>query len=290
MGNDHIQSADDLIKLPHNDRTKVGNANPPKFPFISVPTSLSGGEYSVYSGATRDSDHCKVQFSRPCSGPKIIILDPELALNTPIHMWLSTGVRAIDHCAETWSGLQRVERVDEACKEGLKRLIPGLLNAKASPLDPKARFDCMLGVCNSMTPLNLGVIPGASHGIGHNLGPLGVGHGETSCILLPSVSKYNAKRKANVEEQKVVAETLWEIPEATALFDAKGLTKESSDLGDLLDAIFRALGMPRTLSEFGIGRDKFDLLSKNSLADLCVQANPAPLDEGNIKEILEMCL
>ena len=85
-------------------------------------------------------------------------------------------------------------------------------------------------------------------------------------------------------------DTLWTIPEATALFEAKGLKKDTADLGDLLDVIFRALEMPRTLTEMGIGRDKFDMLSKNSLADICVQNNPAPLDDSNVREILEMCL
>ena len=50
------------------------------------------------------------------------------------------------------------------------------------------------------------------------------------------------------------------------------------------------LGMPRTLTEFKIGRDKFDSLSENSLKDICTQHNPAKLDDGDIKAILEMCL
>ncbi|KAL7952182.1 hypothetical protein V8C34DRAFT_299919 [Trichoderma compactum] len=37
--------------------------------------------------------------------------------------------------------------------------------------------------------LRLGV--GASHGIGHQLGTYGIGHGGTSVILMPSVHKHN---------------------------------------------------------------------------------------------------
>lgn len=264
MGND-VEDVDDFMKLPYNRIDDVGHVNPPKIPFISVPTSLSGSEYSLYSGATRDSDHCKFQFSRPCKGPRVIILDPKLALYTPVDFWTSSGVRAIDHCTESYSGFKRIKEVDEACIEGLKRLVPGLLNTKADPSDVKARFDCMIGANYAMTPLKYLVLPGASHGIGHNLGPLGVDHGETSCILLPTVSKYNAKRGANIEEQKKIASVYWTIPEAKALFEAKGLKQKSADLGDLLDVIFRALGMPRSLTEVGIGRDKFDEIAKNSL-------------------------
>ena len=118
----------------------------------------------------------------------------------------------------------------------------------------------------------------------------GVGHGETSCILLPAVCKHNAKRGANVEQQAAAIKVFWSIPEAESVFKARGLEQGSADLGDLLDAVFRELGMPRNLGDFGIGRDKFDLLSKNSLEDVCTKGNPAPLDEGNVREILEACL
>jgi alcohol dehydrogenase class IV len=53
-----------------------------------------------------------------------------------------------------------------------------------------------IGVVTSRVPM------GASHAIGHQLGPLGVGHGETSCVMLPAVCKFNAAKKANVERQE----------------------------------------------------------------------------------------
>lgn len=84
--------------------------------------------------------------------------------------------------------------------EGLQRLVPGLLRTKANadPTDLEksavARHECQLGVISALRSLHREVHLGASHGIGHMLGPFGpVGHGETSCILLPAVQKFNAK-------------------------------------------------------------------------------------------------
>lgn len=51
---------------------------------------------------------------------------------------------------------------------------------------------------------------GASYGIGHMMGPRGVGHGETNCILLPAVCKYNAR--ATEEKQARIREVLCDIP------------------------------------------------------------------------------
>lgn len=117
---------------------------------------------------------------------------------------------------------------------------------------------------------------------------LGVGHGETSCILLPSVCKYNAAKGANVDRQKTVIAALWREPVAVGIFKEKGLSQESAYLGDLLDAIIRALGMPRSLADVKVGRDKLDGLAANSLHHRQVQANPVPLTKKEqVLEILE---
>ena len=259
-------------------------------PIISIPTTLSGGEYSDYAGCTDDLSGVKYQFSPPLKGPSLIILDAALTITTPIHTWLSTGLRAVDHCVETLCSLQSDFLADQAASRGLKRLIPGLLLTKAKPNDTDARYDCQLGVIDAMVPLNRKIYPGASHGIGHMLGPMGVGHGETSCILLPSVCKYNAKYKANIERQNYVAALLWAIPAAKDVLKSRGLMEEKTDLGDVLDAVIRELDMPRSLKEVGVGRDRFAELAVNSLSDPLLPTNPVPIDrKEQVMEILEMC-
>ena len=153
------------MKLPHVSNPHV-KANQPKCPVICIPTSLSGGEYSDYAGVTRDSDHQKFQFSSPLKGPKLIILDPELALSTPLNVWLQSGVRSIDHCIEAFCHPKADELSAEACRDGLRCLVPGLLNTASNKSDVKARLDCQLGVCFAMAPLVIRPYGGASHGIG----------------------------------------------------------------------------------------------------------------------------
>jgi alcohol dehydrogenase class IV len=215
-----------------------------------------------------------------------VILDAALTTTTPDKYWLSTGVRAVDHCVETLCSLHSHREGDEAAEKGLKQLVPGLLASKESKQDLEARHKCQLGVIDAMAAVKSGVDLGASHGIGHQLGPLGVGHGETSCILLPSVCKYNAK--VNRERQKKVADILWGDEKAKAVLEGKGLLKETADLGDLLDAFISALGMPRTLKSVGVGRDKLDTLAENSLSDKWCHTNPIPLTvKAQVLEILE---
>lgn len=265
-------------------------SKPPKCPIICIPTSLSGGEYSDYAGVTRDSDNQKFQFSKPLKGPSLIVLDANLVLATPMNIWLQSGVRAIDHCVEALVNVKRDAESDEACEKGLHAMVRGLLKCKADLKDASARLDCQLGVNYSMTPLHRHSFPGASHGIGHMLGPLGVGHGETSCILLPAVCEWNYAHGSNVERQEKTAKIFWDIDTARGLFEAKGLKRETAQLSDLIDVIVRALGMPRSLSEVGVGRDKFEAMAVYSLDDACVKADPGNITrKEQVLEILEMC-
>src|SRR5436309_15226187 len=106
------------------------------------------------------------------------------------------------------------------------------------------------------------LLVGASHGIGHQLGPLGVGHGETSCILLPAVLSYNAR--ANSAKQEKVKNIIWSDETAVQVLKKAGLEKDKSNAGQALYVAFRALGMPRTLKDVGVARDQLDTLAENS--------------------------
>ncbi len=206
----------------------------------------------------------------------------------------------MDHCVETLARLRSTDEVDKSATQGLQRLIPGLLKTKklvdrgesGGEEDIKAREGCQKGVIQSILCGHRHILPGASHGIGHMLGPMyNVGHGQTSCILLPAVCKYNALHGPPEiqSRQQDIKNTLWGLPEAKDLFERKEHGGDN-DLGDLLDAIVRELGLKRSLSEVGVGREKFDKLAEISLRDPCLVNNPVPIvREEQVMEILELC-
>ena len=122
------------------------------------------------------------------------------------------------------------------------------------------------------------------------LGPLGVGHGQTSCILLPAVCKFNAIHGANIPRQKRVFDFLTSYPTVTGVLDSRGVNISQADLGDVLDAVIRELGLPRSLKEVGVeGYEKLDKLAAHSLHDRWCKTNPVPLQEKEqVWEILTM--
>ena len=207
-------------------------------------------------------------------GADLIILDPALSISTPERIWLSTGIRAVDHCVEELCSTDSKvgPESDEGFVEGLKLLVPNLLITKQQWEDEKARLNEMMGAIEAMKALGSGVPMGGSHGIGHQLGPLGVGHGETSCVMLPAILKYNYKHgdeKVRKPQQKVL-DILWGEETVADALKRRGLKRETADAGDVVGAVISELGMPRTLQNVGVGREKLDALADNCLKDRCL--------------------
>jgi alcohol dehydrogenase class IV len=224
-------------------------------------------------------------------GSKLIVLDPELCLTTPEYHWLSTGVRSMDHCIEALCSLEATAKSDEKAERGLRLLVPNLLKCKASAKDAFARGQCQMAVNLAMDNVRAGIPMGGSHAIGHQLGPLGVPHGITSCIMCPQVMKYNIKHGTDPEisrRQGLIRDILWSEPEVERALTAGKVDRHTADLGDLLDCIIRALGMPRTLTELDIKPDQISGLAERALHDQWSPTNPVPLIRAEqVAEILQ---
>ncbi|KAI1314191.1 hypothetical protein F5Y03DRAFT_336372 [Xylaria venustula] len=288
-----VDTVDDVIKLSEpfikmEEEAFAGIGKTPTIPLLFIPTTLSGGEYTKFAGCTNPRNHMKVQFTHPGMYARLVILDPDLCRTTPDWVWRSTGVRAIDHCVETICSTRVSPEMTMIAQRNLKKLIRSLLHYAKNPDDLGARLESQLACKDVIICAVFSIMLGASHGIGHNLGPLGVGHGQTSCILLPSVMKYNAR--VNADTQEKIVDILWSDEDIASVLKKQGLTKAKSDLGDALRAIFNELDLPKSLKDVGVERDKWDRLAENSLEDACCKTNPVPLTrKEQVLEILEMC-
>ena len=249
------------------------DVKPPTVRQISIPTTLSGGEFSHVSGVTDERTRVKELFRHPDIMPMAVILDPAPTVHTPKWLFLSTGIRAVDHCAEGVSANQANPFSDAQALQGLSLLTSGLGRVKANPDDIEARLDCLMGTWMSMAPLAAGVPMGASHGIGYVLGAVhDVPHGHTSCIMLPYVMRWN--KGVNADKQAKVA---------------RAMGCEGEDAGDALDRFIVALGMPRTLGAVGVREEHFDRIAKQAMGTPWVPRNPRKIEgPAQVMEILKM--
>jgi alcohol dehydrogenase class IV len=156
LAND-VRNEEDLSSLLADNVVKGAKPKPPLIPVISIPTSLSGGEYQSIAGGTDDKTNEKCLFKPPPKNPALVVLDPELTTTTPEWVWLSTGIRSVDHCVETLCSLLSNPKGDAEAEKGLGTLIPALLKCKHDPSDLEARLQCQMGVIEAMSAVGSGV-------------------------------------------------------------------------------------------------------------------------------------
>jgi maleylacetate reductase len=229
---------------------------------VAVPTTLSAGEFTPFAGCTDTERHVKESFSHPLMMPRAVILDPAVTIHTPEWLFLSTGIRAVDHAVETICSIAPAPFSDGTSLQALRLLAAGLPAVKANAADLEARLNCQLGAWMSIMGAHNGVPMGASHGIGHVLGgTAGVPHGYTSCVMLPHVLRFNAAE--NAERQKWVSEALGRPNEAA---------------GDAVSALIAGLGLPATLRAVGVNPEQLDEIAVGSMHDRWVHTNPRKID------------
>lgn len=255
--------------------TATGDLEPktPTVRQIAVPTTLSGGEFNISAGGTDPVRHLKQIYRHPLHVPRSVILDPALTVHTPEWLWLSTGIRAVDHVTEDLCSINAVAYVDGTAAHALRLLRDGLYRSKEDPADLEARQNCLTGTWLSMIGSMAGVRRGASHGIGHQLGSTaGVPHGHTSCILLPHVLTFNKPVNAAQQEKVSIA-----------------LDRPGDDASEVIGDLISGLGLPRRLRDVGVERSQFREIAENAMHDHLIPSNPRKINgPDDVLEILEM--
>ena len=239
---------------------------------IAVPTTLSGAEFSSLGGATDTRRRAKHAFTARDIGPATVILDPAATRHTPEWLWLSTGIRAVDHAVESITSVAPVPLVDGCALYALELLADGLPRTRTDPDDLGARQRCMHGAWLASQGI-LRVPYGASHGIGHSLGAItGMSHGYTSCVLLPAVLRWNGDYPQGAVRQRIAA----------------GLGRDDGDAATAVAELIKALGLPSRLRDLDIDKDQFPGIAEGAMENLWVRTNPRPINSpDDIMEILE---
>jgi len=277
-GVDHADALDQWhLKVNPDGTLHVPIVAAPPCRQIAIPTTLSGAEFSDLGGATDTRTGTKHGFTGRFIGPVAVILDPAMTLHTPERLWLSTGIRAVDHAVEAICARNAQPFLDALGLHALKQLAGSLARVGSQAIDPscpeslQGRLDCQIGAWLAAMSIRRADY-GASHGLGHALGAdAGVPHGITSCVLLPTVMRYNAE---------VCAGALVEISAA--------LGHPDQSAADLIEALISRLGLPTRISELGVGRERLAVIAEKAMGNPFVRSNPRPIQSpAQTLEILE---
>ena len=208
---------------------------------VAIPTTLSGAEWAHLVGVTDEAGR-KAGFADERAVPGVVILDAEVTLPTPEKLWLSTGIRALDHAIEGFLSPTEHPVEDVTGLEGARRLVEYLPRSQEWPDDLGVRHELQLAQWLAyFGPKNTPM--GLSHNLGRRIGAsYGVPHGYTSCITLAPT--------LDVLEDDVPGER-WE-----GLKGALG-----GEPGERVAALVRELGLPSSLSQVGVPQEDLDAIA-----------------------------
>lgn len=224
---------------------------------ITIPTTLSAAECSGIAGYTKE-DGVKTAVAAPPISPAFVFYDPTFAVHTPPELFISTGLRALDHAVELQYHPTATEMPCRVIgRSAAQDLFDYLPKYKANPKDETLVTRLLLAAYASFGFMgsNMRGGLGLSHALGYALGsPYGIPHGVTSCLTLGHVVKLKAQTDPAAASQLA---RMLPFVGGTRSGDDK---KDAIELGDRILTLVKELGLKTTLTEKGVGKDQVDII------------------------------
>jgi alcohol dehydrogenase len=158
--------------------------------------------------------------------------------------------------------------------EGMRLVKDNLPRVVADPNDVAARAHMMSAAAMGAVAFQKGL--GAIHSISHPVGAIyDTHHGTTNAVVMPMVLQFN---RAEIADKLALAAKYLEIDGG---FDG---------FYDFVVKFRRELGVPETLADLGVGRDRFDEIAAMAVEDPSAGGNPVKLTVDNVRQLLDTCV
>ena len=257
-------------------------------PLVDVLTlAATGSEYDMGCVISRTETNDKVGYLDELLFPVASILDPCYTFSVSKKQTAAGAADAINHVIEQYFCADHSTLSDGMCEAAIKSLIENAHIVLENPTDYKARgefmVDCSLA-CNNILSIGNSYSGWPCHGIEHALSAYyDITHGEGLAIITPRWMKH------------ILNETTLErfVSFGTHIF---GIDKNLEPMAIAEKTIeetcnlFVSFGMPMHLKEVGIGEEKLSEMAHHIAVNEGLEKAYAPLNEGDILEILKASL
>lgn len=233
-------------------------------PILAIPTTYAGSEMTPIYGLTEGG--VKKTGRDPRVLPRTVIYDPELTLDLPLRMTVTSALNAIAHAAEGLYAHDGNPIMALMAEEGIRATASALPRLSANPHDLAARADALYGAWLCGTVLGA-VAMGLHHKLCHTLGgSFNLPHADVHTVILPHALAYNAEHAPQAMER--IARALGSADAASGVFR---LAAEH--------------GAPTSLAAIGMPADGLDRAA--DLAVLSPYPNPRPLERAALRLLLQ---
>ncbi|WP_238903203.1 bifunctional acetaldehyde-CoA/alcohol dehydrogenase [Clostridium sp. YIM B02506] len=253
--------------------------------FVAIPTSAgTGSEVTPFAVITDEKTGVKYPLADYELTPDMAIIDAELMMNMPRGLTAASGVDALTHAIEAYVSVLASEYTNGLALESIRlifKYLPlayneGTDNVKAREKMAHAATIAGMAFANSFL--------GICHSMAHKLGSIHhVPHGVANALLINEVIRFNAvddPRKQAAFPQYKYPNVKWRYGVIADYLGLGGNTPEDKieRLIEKIDDLKAQVGMPKTIEEFGVPKDKFysslDEMVEQAFDDQCTGANP----------------
>jgi alcohol dehydrogenase len=239
-------------------------------PLIAVPTtSGTGSEAQSYALISDPETHQKMACGDSKALPKLAILDPDLTATQPTRVTAATGIDAVAHALETLVCRKHNETSLQFSIEAWKRLDRSYAKVLADPKNLEARSDMLLGAHLAGCAIENSML-GAAHAMANPLtAHAGIVHGFAVGAMLPHVIRFNGQEQDDYQKQL-------------------GISCEA--LAQRIEAMLKAGGIARSLTEYGVKPDSLPDLATDAAKQWTGTFNPRPLTKDDFTDLYRKAL
>jgi len=257
-------------------------------PFIVIPTTSGTGSEAALNAVISDQANKRdLEFVSSKLIPDLAVIDPAMTFSLPPRLTASTGIDALVHAVEAYTGLQTNPLSDAYAFAALKLIGKNLCPLVEDVNNKKPR------VAMNNAAVMAGIAFSNSHaGIIHAVGDAcekisGVSHGDALSVLLPHGMFYNLKFdycKNSYQDILLALEGRDKFvdtePEDRALIAVNAVVS-------ILNKLRSLTGIPVTLEEIGVKRKDFDAIVDKAMHNSAILNSAGQVNRKDIKSILE---
>jgi alcohol dehydrogenase class IV len=261
-------------------------------PVVAVPTTAgTGAEATRNAVISCPRRRFKKSMRSPMMVPRAALVDPDLTASCDSSTIAASGLDCVTQLIESY--VCRFAKPLPRCLvlESLPRsldALPRLLEHKPAGDDPQHWADSRAAdrsalshaaLLSGLALTNSGL--GLAHGVAAALGiACGTPHGVACAVMLPAAMRVNRE----------VAERDFAALERAVAEDASPNDAAAADaFVDRIERLCLAAGVPRRLSELGVGADQLDWLAENS-GGASMRGNPVQLPAAELRVLLASML
>ena len=259
-------------------------------PVIAVPTTAGTGSEATRVAVIYDQDtQTKMAFVSDKLFVDIAVIDPEMTLTLPPKSTAATGIDALTHAIEAFTGLQKNPVSDAFALSTIELIVKYLLKAVQKPKDVDARMamanaSLLAGISfsNSM----VGLVHALAHALG---GVCRIPHGVANGVILPWALETNIKKDTGqITNIAKLAPFLGDLQIYNN--EIKQASASIFKIRELLVKLNNFTGLPLRLSDLGIEKEILPEVALSALNDGALIYNPGDISYDDILAILKKAL